>query len=104
MTAQIMSIVGRHPSSGVRIVLGRSGDGGPPWVYEGQAYTPCSSHALRVVVQSDGTVCVEADDSPPRDLVQRARQMVQVAYKHAAGQVQPPPRTIQRWRGASRER
>lgn len=96
-----MSIVGRNPESGMRLVLERPREGGPPWTYVGAAYTPNTSHPLRVIVQSDGTVDVEVEDVTSRGLIQRAKQMVRAAYKHAADQDQAPPREIQRWRGSS---
>ncbi len=99
-----MGIVGKHPESGVRLLLERSREGGPPWTYDGAAYTPTSIHPMRVIVQSDGTVEIECDDSPPRELVQRARQMVRTAYKHATDQAHAPPRQIHRWRGSSGSR
>ena len=99
-----MSIVGRNPESGTRLMLERSREGGPPWVYEGAVFTPSSSHPMRVVVQADGTVEVEVEDATSRGLIQRAKQMVRAAYKHAADQSQAPPRQITRWRGSSGSR
>jgi hypothetical protein len=99
-----MSIVGRNPESGMRLMLERPREGGPPWIYEGAAHTPSASHPLRVIVQSDGTAEVETDEPLPRDLVQRVRQMVRAAYKHAVDQAQAPPRQIHRWRGSSGSR
>jgi hypothetical protein len=96
-----MSIVGRNPESGMRLMLERPSEGGPPWTYEGAAYTPSSSHPMRVTVQSDGTVDVEVEDATSRGLIQHAKQMVRAAYKHAADQAQAPPRQIHRWRGSS---
>jgi hypothetical protein len=96
-----MSIVGRNPESGIRLMIERVREEGPPWAYEGAAYTPRSTHPLRVVVQADGVVVVEVDDALPSDLVQRMRQMVRAAYKHAHDAQQPPPRQIHRWKGGS---
>ncbi len=96
-----MSIVGRNPESGMRLMLERPREGGPPWKYEGAVYTPTSSHPMRVEVSSDGTVEIEVEDLTSRGLIQRAKQMVRAAYKHAADQNQAPPREIQRWRGSS---
>jgi hypothetical protein len=96
-----MGIVGRNPESGMRLMLERPREGGPPWIYEGAVFTPSSNHPLRVVVSSDGTVEIEVEDVTSRGLIQRAKQMVRAAYKHAADQQQAPPRQIQRWRGSS---
>jgi hypothetical protein len=96
-----MSIVGRNPESGVRLMLELGPEDGPPWTYEGAAYTPRSTHPLRAIVAADGKVDVEVDEGMPQDLKQRARQMVRAAWKHAQDERQPPPRMIHRWRGGS---
>jgi hypothetical protein len=98
-----MTIVGRNPESGVRVMLELGRDAGPPWTYEGAAYTPSTTHPMRVIVDAGGKVEVEVevDDGMPQDLVQRARQMVRTAYKHAEDEHLPPPRQIHRWRGGS---
>jgi hypothetical protein len=96
-----MTIVGRNPESGIRVMIERVRDEGPPWTYEGAAYTPRSTHPLRVTVEVVGIVAVEVDEGMPADLVQRTRQMVRAAYKHAQDTKQPPPRQIHRWKGSS---
>jgi hypothetical protein len=98
-----MTIVGRNPESGVRVMLELGRDAGPPWTYEGAAYTPSTTHPMRVIVDAGGKVEVEVevDDGMPQDLVQRARQMVRTAYKHAEDEHLPPPRQIHRWRSGS---
>jgi hypothetical protein len=109
-----MGIVGRNPESGMRLILERVREEGPPWAYAGAAYTPRSTHALRVVVEVDGAVAVEVEgptseppggpssgELAPADLVQKTRQMVRAAYKHAHDAKQPPPRQIHRWKGGS---
>jgi len=96
-----MAIVGRNPESGMRLMIERIREEGPPWAYEGAAYTPQATHPMRVVVEVDGVVSVEVDGQPPPDLVQRTRQMVRAAYKHAQDTQQPPPRQIHRWKGGS---
>src|SRR5579871_5112027 len=96
-----MSIVGRNPESGMRLMIERPREEGPPWAYEGAAYTPRTTHPLRVLVQADGVVDVEAGADMPADLVQRTRQMVRAAYKHAQDAAEPPPRQIHRWKGSS---
>jgi hypothetical protein len=104
-----VSIVGRNPESGMRLMIERVRDEGPPWAYEGAAYTSRSTHPLKVTVDADGVVSVEPSDpgsTPageplPADLLQRTRQMVRAAYKHAHDAEQPPPRQIHRWKGSS---
>ncbi len=98
-----MGIVSEFPESGVRVVLERPGDGGPPWVYDGAAVTPSRRFAMRAVVTEAGEVTVQVDDAAPSDLALRARTMVRTAYKHANDESpgSPPPRRIHRWRGGS---
>jgi hypothetical protein len=96
-----MSIVGKNPESGMRLMIERAREEGPPWAYEGAAYTSRSTHALRVRVEADGAVVVEGDEGMPADLAQRTRQMVRTAYKHAQDAKEPPPRQIHRWKGGS---
>ena len=43
-----MPIVGDHPESGVRFVLERPRAGGPPFQYEGAAFTPDARFANAV--------------------------------------------------------
>jgi hypothetical protein len=97
----VMTIVGRNPESGIRLMIERVRDEGPPWTYEGAAYTPRSTHPVRIVVEISGEVVVEVETETPPDLVQRTRQMVRAAYKHAQDSQQPPPRQIHRWKGSS---
>jgi hypothetical protein len=102
-----MSIVGKHPERGVRLILGLTvghavgHKGGPPWRYEGTLYTPQTSHTLSATVAADGSVQVEADDATPQALVQRAKQVIRTACKHAQEEAQPPPRQIHRWRAGN---
>ncbi len=98
-----MSIVGKHPESGVRIVLERPRDGGPPWVYAGAAFTPTEEHTLRATVAEDGGVRVELPAGGPSELAMRVELMIRAAYKHALADDAKagPPRHLQRWRAAS---
>ncbi|HEY8074997.1 MAG TPA: hypothetical protein VIF62_12825 [Labilithrix sp.] len=90
-----MPIAGDRPESGVRIAIERARDGGPPWRYEGHAYTPHASADIRVVVQADGAVDVDG----PADLAEKVRLIVRAAFKQAAADGAPPARRIVRWRG-----
>jgi hypothetical protein len=98
-----MGIVGGPPESGVRILLERARDGGPPWRYEGTAVTPTHSYAMRATVTDAGDVEVELDGGAPGDLALRVRTMIRTAHKHARDEDPraPPPRQLQRWRGGS---
>ncbi len=98
-----MAIVGGHPESGVRIVLERPEGGGPPWTYEGSAWTVKERFALRATVSDAGDVVVELSGEPPRDLALRVKTMLRTAHKHARDEdpAAAPPRQIQRWRGSS---
>jgi hypothetical protein len=95
-----VGIVGTHPESGMRLVLERAG-GGPPWVYEGTAFTPTTRHDLRVRVDAGAAVEIEAPEGTPGEILQRAKAMVRIACKHAMEEdpPAPPPRHIHRWRG-----
>jgi hypothetical protein len=102
-----MAIVGGHPESGLRVVIERPVEGGPPWRYEGTALTSTLRFDLRATVTAEGEVVVElAGDTsvaPPRDLAMRVRTMIRSAHKHAKDEDPraAPPRQIHRWRGSS---
>ena len=93
-----MGIVGDKPESGVRIELERDRDGGPPWIYGGDAVTPEARVPVRVTVSSDGAVEVDGVDAA---LAGKIKLIVRMAYKHAQDDEvnAPPPRRIVRWRG-----
>ena len=90
-----MPIIGDHPEVGIRFVLDR-GPEGPPYLYEGAAFTPDQRFALRIAVETDGTVKVESD-APP-DVREKARLMVRTMVRHAKDEEGAPPRRIMRWR------
>jgi hypothetical protein len=102
-----MAIVGGYPESGVRIVVERPVEGGPPWSYEGTALTSTERFELRATVTETGEVAVELSGDPAhaahRELAMRVRGMIRAAHKHARdeGPDEPPPRQIHRWRGSS---
>jgi hypothetical protein len=98
-----MPIVGSHPESGVRLLLERQPQAGPPWAYEGAVYTPTTRHGLRVRVSAAGAVELEAESGTPAELIARARLMVRSVFKHTQDDNpgQPPPRHIHRWRRSS---
>lgn len=95
-----MAIVGEKPDSGLRIVLERPRDGGPPWVYRGSAFTPDRALPLTAVVEADGVVRIEiAPDAPP-EIASTVRLMVRTVYKQAQADGEgAPARKIVRWRG-----
>jgi hypothetical protein len=122
-----MAIIGDHPETGIRLVLERPRDGGPPWIYVGEAFTPTAAFDARVRVEAGGDVDVTltarriapadasaAADSTapaepmtlPRTVADQARLIVRTAYRTAqtredgpAALPSPPPRRIVRWRG-----
>jgi hypothetical protein len=112
-----MPIVGDHPEHGVRVALERPHAGGPPWRYEGDAFTRDARYALSVTVEANGEVDVHAasggsastnatvhgsaDPDPPRELLDKVRLIVRAAFRQSreAGDDAAPPRRIQRWRG-----
>jgi hypothetical protein len=92
-----MGIVGGHPETGVRVEAERP-EGGPPWLYRGEAVTPSERLALQASVADDGTVIVELQGDTPAPLRDRVRLILRTAWKHARDDGQPPPRRIVRWR------
>ena len=92
-----MTIVGDHPESGVRFVLERPYEGGPPWTYAGDAFTPDQRFALTARVDGDGTVAVSGD--VPAAVAEKARLVLRALYKQAHAEGTAPPRKIVRWRG-----
>ena len=101
-----MGIVGDKPETGLRIVLERRRDGGPPWTYEGSAFTPDGAHPLSATLAADGAVEVRLGDSASGellgqgDLAEKVRLMVRTVYKQSKldGE-RAPARKIVRWRG-----
>jgi len=93
-----MSIVGDHPESGVRFVLERPYEGGPPWTYAGHAFTPDARFALTATVEADGAVAVSGE--APADVAEKARLVLRALYKQARTEHGDgaPPRKIVRWR------
>ena len=67
-----MGIVGGHPETGVRVEAERP-EGGPPWLYRGEAVTPSERLALQASVADDGTVIVELQGDTPAPLRDRVR-------------------------------
>jgi hypothetical protein len=111
-----MRIVGSTPETGVRIDVTRPREGGPPWLYEGEAVTSNARIPVKAVVSGEGQVTVELQlpagapaesvhDGPDGDTngglegtAERVRLLLRAAYKHAREDAQPPPRRIVRWR------
>jgi hypothetical protein len=97
-----MAIVGDHPETGVRFVLERPlrVEGGAPWVYRGDAFTPDARFALEVAVARDGEVRATGDDAVPAEIVEKVRLLFRTLYRQAkdtpGGE---PPRRVVRWRG-----
>ena len=96
-----MAIIGDHPEVGIRFVLER-GDGGPPFVYQGSAFTPKDRHPLKITVLAAGEVEVEGD--APSEVREKARLMVRTVVRHATDDGTPPPRRIMRWRAPKGEK
>jgi hypothetical protein len=98
-----MGIVGDHPESGVRFVLERPLEGGPPWVYRGDVFTPNARFSLEVSVASDGGVAVAAPDALPGELAEKVRLLFRTLHRQscdATGATRgEPPRKVVRWRG-----
>jgi hypothetical protein len=95
-----MPIVGDHPESGVRFVLERPRGGGPPFHYQGSAFTPDARFALDAVVDDAGAVTVTARDGAPADVIEKARLMLRTLHRQAKTDGDgAPPRKIVRWRG-----
>ena len=95
-----MPIVGDHPESGVRFVLERPRAGGPPFQYEGSAFTPDARFALHAVVDDAGAVTVTSADGAPADVIEKARLMLRTLHRQAKADGDgAPPRKIVRWRG-----
>jgi hypothetical protein len=95
-----MGIVGESPESGVRITVERPRDGGPPWVYRGEAVTASARYAVTATVSTTGEVGVELGADAPAGLDSRVRLVLRAAWKHAGTGGAPPPSRISRWRGA----
>jgi hypothetical protein len=96
-----MAIVGNQLETGVRVVIERPGDGGPPWRYEGEALALDARFGLSATVDAGGAVTVELRPHPPAELVDRVRRIVRAAWKHAQEDGTAPPRRIARWRAES---
>ncbi len=95
-----MPIVGDHPESGVRFVLERPLAGGPPWQYEGHAFTPDARFRLSAEVQDGGAVTVSAEAGAPEEVAEKARLMLRTLYRQAKSDGEgAPPWKIVRWRG-----
>lgn len=101
-----MGIVGDRPESGVRIVLERPRDGGPPWIYGGEAQVPDGAFALTVTIDDAGAVVVSLGEPvgaspagpPDAELSERVRLLVRTVYKQSKADGEPPARRIVRWR------
>jgi hypothetical protein len=93
-----VGIVGGHPESGVRVDLTRPTNGGPPWLYEGDATTLRARVAMKASVSVAGEISVELAPGAPEGLADRVRLVVRAAWKHAREDGLPPPRRIVRWR------
>ncbi len=94
-----MAIVGQHPDHGVRIVLERQVQGGPPWRYVGDAKIEDASFGVTALLGEDGAVTVDLFGDAPGDLAERVRLIVRSAWKHTRSEGLDPPRRISRWRG-----
>jgi hypothetical protein len=95
-----MSIVGRHPETGVRIEVERESADCPPWYYTGEAVTPDASYPVKAEVDADGNVSVELGGDAPHGLADKVRFILRTAWKHASDEepAAAPPRRIVRWR------
>ena len=100
-----MAIVGDHPESGVRFALERPLRGGPPWVYEGHAFTPAERFPVQVRVSEGVEVEVTLGDEAPAGMAEKVRLLFRSLYKQARGEGEKqggdgePPRKVVRWRG-----
>ncbi|HEY4012067.1 MAG TPA: hypothetical protein VGM06_01910 [Polyangiaceae bacterium] len=93
-----MAIIGQYPDQGMRLVVERPREGGPPWRYEGEAVFESRRVPVAAVLDAAGTVAVEASPEAPADLAERVRLIVRAAWKHAQPEGLEPPRRISRWR------
>ena len=94
-----MPIVGDHPESGIRFVFERP-DGGPPWLYEGDAFTPEARSPMAVRVEAGGEVTVTAGSELSADLAEKVRLLFRSLHKQAKDFPRgEPPRRVVRWRG-----
>ncbi len=95
-----MAIVGERPESGIRIVIERPREGGPPWIYRGSAFTPEAAFLLSAVVEVDGEVRIELASDAPGEIAEKVRLMVRTLYKQVKADGEAAPaRKIVRWRG-----
>ena len=92
-----MGIVGVHPETGVRIAVERPRDGGPPWLYRGEAVTPSERFEVVIRVSAEGDVAVEAQAEAPHALAEKTRLVMRAVWKHARAEEVPPPRRVVRW-------
>ena len=94
-----MPIVGDHPESGIRFVFERP-DGGPPWLYEGDAFTPEARFPMAVRVEAAGEVTVTPGGELSVDLAEKVRLLFRSLHKQAKDSPRgEPPRKVVRWRG-----
>jgi hypothetical protein len=93
-----MAIIGQYPDQGIRLVLERPRDAGPPWRYEGEAFLENRRFSIVAVLDASGSVAVEPSPDAPADLAERVRLIVRAAWKHAQPEGLEPPRRIARWR------
>jgi hypothetical protein len=93
-----MAIVGHYPETGLRIEVERPRGGGPPWRYEGHAFTPSEGFVVVATVGADGLVIVELAAGAPAALGEKTRLLLRAAWKHAHEDDADPPHRIVRWR------
>lgn len=75
-------------------------DGGPPWLYEGDAFTPDARFAMAVRVSDGGDVAVTPAGDIPADLSEKVRLLFRSLHKQAKDAPRgAPPRKVVRWRG-----
>jgi hypothetical protein len=93
-----MAIIGPYPERGMRLVVERPREGGPPWRYEGDAVFESRRFPVVATLDASGAVAIEAASDAPTDLAERVRLIVRAAWRHAQPEGLGPPRRIARWR------
>ncbi len=99
-------IVGPRPEHGLRLVLERPRDGGPPWSYRGEIQLPERVFPAEARIEADGVVAVILSPSedgvlPSRELHEKIRLLLRTVHRQQAADAgdAAPARKIVRWRG-----